>query len=67
MKEIKFAENLRRIRLAKQFSQGQLADVLGVDQRTVSAWENSVAEPSLSMLARLCEIFDETFDSLISE
>ena len=45
----------------------EFAKMLGVDQRTVSAWENSIAEPCLNMLAKLCDIFDESFDSLISD
>lgn len=48
-------------------SQSSLAKRLGVDQRTVSAWENSVSEPCLNMLAKLCDVFDENFDSLIGE
>lgn len=67
MKEIKFAENLKSLRLAKMISQCQLANMLGVDQRTVSAWEHRVAEPNLETIAKLCDIFDETFDSLISD
>lgn len=67
MKEIRFAENLRRLRTGSHLTQTELANMLGVDQRTVSAWENSVAEPCLNMLAKLCDIFDESFDSLISD
>lgn len=67
MKEIRFAENLKRLRKAKNLTQAELAGMLGVDQRTVSAWENSVAEPCLNMLAKLTEIFDESFDSLIGD
>ena len=48
-------------------SQESLAKKLGVDQRTVSAWENGVARPSYEMLAEICDIFDESFDSLLSE
>ena len=44
----------------------QLADILAVDQRTVSVWENGVCEPSFSLLARLCEIFNETFDGILT-
>ncbi|MBR4800442.1 MAG: helix-turn-helix transcriptional regulator [Clostridia bacterium] len=63
--EIKFAENLKSLRKSKGLSQKELADIVGVDQRTVSAWETKTAEPSLDMLAKLCEIFGETFDGLL--
>lgn len=63
--EVKFAENLKDLRKRKGLSQKELADIVGVDQRTVSAWETKTAEPSLDMLAKLCEIFGETFDGLL--
>lgn len=67
MKVIKFAENLKRMRVAAGMTQAQLAQRLGVDQRTVSAWEKGVARPSFETLALICDIFDENFDSLLSE
>ena len=63
--EVKFAENLKDLRKRKGLSQKELADIVGVDQRTVSAWETKTAEPSLDMLATLCELFNETFDGLL--
>ncbi|MBO4554573.1 MAG: helix-turn-helix transcriptional regulator [Clostridia bacterium] len=63
--EVKFAENLRALRKSKGLTQKELADIVGVDQRTVSAWEHGVCEPSFDMLAKLCEIFSETFDGLL--
>ena len=45
MKQIKFSENLRTLRLSAKMTQKQLAKILGVDQRTVSAWEKGVCEP----------------------
>lgn len=63
--EIKFAENLKYLRKAKGLTQKQLAEVFGVDQRTVSAWENGVCEPSFAVLLNLCQFFNETFDGLL--
>lgn len=67
MKEIYFAKNLTHLRKAQKITQAQLAKTLGVDQRTISAWEKGVCEPSFTMLAKICEIFDETFDSILTE
>lgn len=53
--------------LAAGMTQAQLAQKLGVDQRTVSAWEKGVARPSFETLALICDLFDENFDSLLSE
>lgn len=66
MKQIYFAENLKQLRKGKNISQDNLAKLLGVDRRTISAWENKVCEPSFTILAKLCEIFDESFDGLLT-
>ncbi len=63
---IKFAENLKQLRQSKGMTQQELAVMLGVDKRTVSAWETKVCQPSFSMLAKLCEIFDESFDNILT-
>lgn len=65
MKEIKFAENLKTLRQSKKLTQKKLAEMLAVDQRTISAWEKGICEPSFQLLAKLCEIFDETFDNIL--
>jgi len=66
MKNIRFAENLKNLRLSKKMSQIQLAQLLEVNRRTISAWENKVSQPSFEMLAKLCEIFDESFDNILT-
>ena len=66
MKTIKFAENLRVLRLSRNMTQQQLAALTWLDRRTVSAWGKGVCETSFSTLARLCEIFEESFDGILS-
>lgn len=66
MFQIKFSENLRDLRKNAGMTQKQLAAVMGVDQRTVSAWEKGVCEPSFQMLAMLCELFNETFNDILT-
>lgn len=39
MKQIKFSENLKNLRLSAKMTQRQLAGILGVKQSTVSVWE----------------------------
>ncbi len=65
MKEIKFKENLKNLRIALGLSQAQLAEKLNVNQRTVSAWEKGICEPSLTTLTQISEFFDESLDSLL--
>ena len=57
-----FAENLKRIRIENNLSQKALAEKLNVNFRTISAWEKSICEPSLEMLVKMSEIFDETIE-----
>lgn len=66
MMEIKFAENLKDLRKNAGMTQKQLAVIMGVDQRTISAWEKGVCEPSFQMLAILCELFNETFNDILT-
>ncbi len=66
MKEIMFSKNLKELRKSRSMTQTELAKLVGVDQRTVSGWETGVSEPSYAILAKLCEIFEETFDGLLS-
>lgn len=66
MTEIKFAENLKALRTGRGLTQEELGKVLGVDKRTVSSWETGISEPNLHTIAKICEFFDETFDSLLT-
>ena len=65
MKKIKFADNLKKLRIENNLSQTALAEKLNVNFRTVSAWENSICEPSLEMLVKLSDLFNESIDDLI--
>ena len=64
--DIRFKENLRQLRQSKSLTQKQLADLLNVDQRTISAWEKGICEPSFSLLLKLCEIFEEDFNGILT-
>lgn len=66
MKKIRFAENLVELRKSNDLSQKALGNKLGVDQRTISAWEKKICEPSYDMLGKICDFFNESFDSLLT-
>lgn len=63
--EIKFSENLKLLRKTHKLTQAQLAEYVGVDQRTISAWEKGICEPNFACIIKLCEIFSETLDGLL--
>ena len=66
MKEIKFAENLKHLRKSIKMSQKELGKLLNVERRAVGTLVRDETEPNLRTLAKLCEIFNETFDTLLS-
>ena len=66
MKTIRFAKNLKWLRESKQLTQAELGKLVNVNQRTISAWEKGICEPSYETLALLCDIFDETFENILT-
>ena len=60
-----FADNLKRLRIENNLSQKALAEQLNVNFRTISAWEKSVCEPSIEMLVKLADFFNESIDDLL--
>jgi transcriptional regulator with XRE-family HTH domain len=52
-----FATNLRRLMAWHDLQGKDLAQALGTDGKTVSAWVNSKYDPSLKMLMRLGYLF----------
>lgn len=58
-------DNLRRIRLARGMQQSDLADKLGVSEKTISNWECGVRDPSTANVFRLAEILDVPPSDLI--
>jgi len=57
--------NLKLLRNAKSLTQQQMADQLGIPRPTYSGWERGSAEPSLSSLGQICEIFGVSLDNLV--
>ena len=64
-RKINFANNLRELRKGAGYTQKQLADVFGVDQRTISVWEKGICEPSFEILVKICEFFNESVEDVL--
>lgn len=60
-----FPENLRKFRKSKKVSQTELADYVGISQRTISHYENGSAEPSLITLCQIADYLQTTLDDLV--
>lgn len=59
-------DTIYRLRTAKGLSQSELGGMVGVSNKAVSKWETDEANPDISLLPRLAEIFEVTTDELLS-
>ncbi len=59
-----FTETMAKLRTGKGETQGQLADILGVSNRTVSKWECGDGEPDMATLIKIAEHYGVTLDKL---
>lgn len=60
-------EKLSRLRKENQYTQEQLAEILGVSRQAISKWESNLAYPETDKLIRLGELFDCSLDYLLRE
>ena len=59
------ADNIRRLRAARQLSQQQLADLSGIPRPTWASLETGSANPTLSVLSRAANAFNVSIEELI--
>ena len=62
-----FSKNLRRLRLEKNLTQEQLANVLGVSAQSVSHWECGNTLPDVMLLPVIARLYGVTVDDLYRE
>lgn len=58
-------EFLAALRKSKGYTQQELAELVGVSNKTVSGWETGVSCPDISLLPVLAELYGVTCDELI--
>lgn len=61
----KFSEILKALRLDKQLTQEQLAEILGVSPQAVSRWETAASYPDITLLPTIASYFETTVDELL--
>ena len=59
------SEHIRSLRKARDLTQEQLAEALGVTAGAVYKWESRLSLPELPMLVQLADFFDTSVDALI--
>ena len=60
-------EKLSKLRKENNYTQEQLADILGVSRQSVSKWESDIAYPETEKLIELGKLFECSMDYLLKE
>jgi putative transcriptional regulator len=58
---------LRDLRAAKGWSQGDLADALGVSRQSINALETGKFDPSLPLAFRIARLFDMRIEEIFDD
>lgn len=62
-----FGEKLSKMRKEYNYTQEQLADILGVSRQSVSKWESDIVYPETDKLIEIGKLFDCSMDYLLKE
>lgn len=65
MNQIKIGKFIAQERKSKGYTQRQLADILGISDKTISKWECGNGFPEASLLLPLCEELDMSVNELL--
>lgn len=60
-----FSKRLKELRLERQLTQYQMAQMLGVSMMAYCHYEIGDREPRMNTIIKLCDFFDVTADYLI--
>ena len=60
-------DKLSKLRKENNYTQEQLADVLGVSRQAISKWESNITYPETDKLIRISELFHCSLDYLLKE
>lgn len=61
----KFGENLKRIRLEKKMSQGDICRALDIDRASISNLESGRRNPTLATIKRIADVLGVSVDTLL--
>lgn len=61
------AENIKKLREKFDLTQQELAEVAGVTNKAVSAWESGVSEPRVSTIKKLSQHFGIKMSNIIED
>jgi transcriptional regulator with XRE-family HTH domain len=61
-----FAENLKQLRIQKNFTQPELAKLVGVAQPTFAQYESGIRVPNIIVGAKIASKLDTTVEKLVN-
>jgi transcriptional regulator with XRE-family HTH domain len=61
------AEKIQQLRKRDNFSQEQLAEMLGISRQSISIWESGQSVPELDKIVRLSDLFKVSTDFLLKD
>ena len=64
MSDSLIGNNIRRLRMARNMTQRELAENLRISVQAVSKWERGCTYPDIFMLVPIARIFDISLDEL---
>lgn len=60
-------DKLSKLRKESNYTQEQLADILGVSRQSISKWESNITYPETDKLIRISELFNCSLDYLLKD
>ena len=66
MDQIKIGKFIAKERKRKKYTQRQLAEILGISDKTISKWECGNGFPEVSLLLPVCDELDISVNELLS-
>ena len=60
MDKKKFGKTIKLARIEMDLNQTQLAEQIGVSQKSISRWENGIAMPTINTLLEIVKVLDKT-------
>ncbi len=62
-----FSNNLKKFRQQKNYTQEQVAEILGVSTHTISRWECNTTLPDVTILPQIAKLYCVTIDDFFKE
>lgn len=66
MNNTTIGENIRRLRKEAKMTQRELADALELSVSNITKYEKSQLEPNLTIIYKLCKVFNVSSDELLN-